>query len=244
MAVYAEAPDAFPRETIQFFQELADDIAFGLANLRLQEEARATGDALKRSESSYRTLLESSTDAVFLLDGDERIVYLNTSAARMLGGSKESWIGKRQSDYFPPDLARRHSQSIRNVFETGEPFTNTVTELVQGSEKLFNTRLIPIRDNKGEIRSVMGITRDVTALVRMEEDRRKAESAQRESEAKFRRLAENAKDVIFRIRMKPAPGHRLYQPGCLPNHRVHGRGIDRAIPDSPCPSSRPKTCRY
>jgi PAS domain S-box-containing protein len=39
----------------------------------------------------------------------------------------------------------------------------------------------------------------------MEEERRRAESAQRESEAKFRRLAENAKDVIFRIRMKPSP---------------------------------------
>ena len=91
------------------------------------------------------------------------------------------------------------------MFDTGEPFSNIVTDLVSGSETLFNTRLIPIRDGQGEVRSVMGISRDVTALIRLEEGQRKAEAAQRESEAQFLRLAQNAKDVIFRIRMRPTP---------------------------------------
>ena len=204
-AVYAAEPEAFRRETVQFFRELADDLEFTLANLRLQEERRVIDEALKQSENRYRTLLESSTDAVFLLDRDERILYLNTTAARMLRGTQESLVGKRQRDFFPPDLAERHSQSIRKVFESGEHFSSVVTDLISGSETLFHTRLVPIRDHKGEIHSVMGISRDVTALVRMEEDRRKAETAQRESEAKLQRLVQNAKDVIFRIRLNPAP---------------------------------------
>jgi PAS domain S-box-containing protein len=205
-AVYAAEPDGFPRETFLFFQELADDIGFGLSSLRLREETRLIDEALKQSENRYRTLLESSTDAIFLVDRDERIVYLNTSAAAMLGGTKESLIGKKQSDYFPPELGRRHSETLRKVFESGEPFSNTVSELIRENTSLFNTRLIAIRDGDGQIRSVMGISRDVTALVRMEEGRRKAEIAQRASEAQFQRIAENAKDIIFRYRLKPAPG--------------------------------------
>jgi PAS domain S-box-containing protein len=215
-AVYGGEPDAFPRETVRFFQELADDIGFGLSSLRLQVETRLIDEALKQSENRYRTLLESSTDAIFLIDREERIVYLNSTAASMLGGTRESLIGKRQVDFFPPDVGKRHGETLRNVFVSGEPFSNTVSELISGSASLFNTRLIPIRDGNGEIRSVMGISRDVTALVRMEEDRRKAEIAQRASEARFRRMAENAKDIIFRYRLKPAPGIDYISPAVGP----------------------------
>ena len=103
-AIYAGEPDAFQRETIRFLQEMSDDIAFALTNLRLQEETRVIDEALRQSENRYRTLVESSTDAIFLLDRDERILYLNSTAAKMLRGTRESLIGKRQRDFFSPRI--------------------------------------------------------------------------------------------------------------------------------------------
>jgi PAS domain S-box-containing protein len=47
---------------------------------------------------------------------------------------------------------------------------------------------------------------------KLRSDRAKALSALRESEARFRRLAENARDIIYRYRLKPTPGFDYVSP--------------------------------
>src|SRR6267142_640953 len=47
---------------------------------------------------------------------------------------------------------------------------------------------------------------------RLRTDRAKALTALRESEARFRRLAENARDIIYRYRLRPTPGFEYVSP--------------------------------
>ncbi|PYS28175.1 MAG: hypothetical protein DMG11_13635, partial [Acidobacteria bacterium] len=47
---------------------------------------------------------------------------------------------------------------------------------------------------------------------RLRTDRARALTALRESEARFRRLAENARDIIYRYRLRPTPGFEYVSP--------------------------------
>jgi two-component system, NarL family, sensor histidine kinase UhpB len=108
------------------------------------------------------SVFEILPDMVFVLDRDERILFVNQVAARFLGGKAEHQVGRKQSELFHPDLAERQSLAIQHVFHTGE---TVVTEDQQDRplrRAWFDTRLVPFRDPSGNIVAVVGIVRDVS----------------------------------------------------------------------------------
>jgi len=62
-----------------------------------------------------------------------------------------------------------------------------------------------MRDEKGEIIGLVGVSTDITAL-------REAEERLTESEAKFRLLAENARDIVYRYALIPSPHFEYVSP--------------------------------
>jgi two-component system cell cycle sensor histidine kinase/response regulator CckA len=145
---------------------------------------------MRDSEHLFRTLLESSPDSVVLLDRDLRYLYANPEAGRVLNMSLEEVIGKSVSDVLPANLAEVVVADLRRVFDRGETiFRDASTEISLGDISV-DSRLVPITDNAGNVISVLGIARDITA-------RRKAEQILRESEEKFRSFAEGSPNVIF-----------------------------------------------
>ena len=97
-----------------------------------------------------------------------------------MGLDSKSIVGKRQEELFSPEMAQRYTQAITRVFETGEVFKiDSVYHF--GSEEIWlNTRLMPLRDEKGQITSVMGISRNIT-------DRKQTEQALRQAHAELER---------------------------------------------------------
>ena len=51
-------------------------------------------DALRRSESLYGTLADEAQDLIYIIDRDDRVVYVNRYAAQMMGRSREDIIGQ------------------------------------------------------------------------------------------------------------------------------------------------------
>jgi PAS domain S-box-containing protein len=125
-------------------------------------------EALRQSEERYRTLAETSPDAIFILCRENKVQYVNSAAASFWGRKPEQVVGLPQTDLFPPEIARRQSQVVAGIFASGESVRRDVLVPFPGGERWLETRLAPMLNEQGAVASVMGVSRDITERKRAE----------------------------------------------------------------------------
>lgn len=153
---------------------------------------------LKENEARFRALAQNATDVVFRyrVYPDYKQEYISPSIKKLSGYSPEEYY----KDPFlgvkiihPDDQHIVASTAIKKV--VGKPFV--LRWIQKGGDTVWvETINSPIKDKNGKIIAYEGISRDIT-------ERKKAEIAILESEAKFRMLTENATDLIYRCRVYP-----------------------------------------
>jgi PAS domain S-box-containing protein len=157
--------------------------------LRDITDRKRAEEALKESEERYRTLAESSNDLIFVIDKDDRVEYANSFAAAMVNKPVNQIIGCPRSFLFPSDVAGTQKKALDRVFEMGTPVRSEGALTFNEQIYWFDHTLTPLKDADDCVRSVLGISRDIT-------ERRRAETALSESEEKYRTLVDRANDVI------------------------------------------------
>jgi len=146
--------------------------------------------ALQQSEEKYRVLVESAGEAICTLDARGVYLFMNTTAARRLGGTPEDFVGKTMWDVFPKAIADRQAGHVRDIILGGVGDLSETLTYLGGQPRWYQTSIEPIRDHNGEIRSALVIARDVT-------DRKQAEDKLKQSEAFHRTLFEGAVEGII-----------------------------------------------
>ncbi len=74
--------------------------------MRAQARTRLTNELLVR-------LLDSASDAIVVLDADQRITIFNKGAERIFGYAAEEVVGKPHGVLLPPDVADEHREYVR-----------------------------------------------------------------------------------------------------------------------------------
>jgi len=165
-----EVETAFPAGRVWQHVSLAplfgkDGAVEGVYGLTSDITARKLAEVtLRESEGLYRALVEAVGDIVFVIDRDDRVQYLNEAAARWFGSTPEELVGRPRTDLFSGEAewARRQTDTLRRVFERGEPlYIEDEAEFPEG-KRWQGTSLEPVRDDDGEIVAVMGLGRDIT----------------------------------------------------------------------------------
>ena len=152
-------------------------------------ERKKVEAALRESEDRYRTLAEASNDLIFVIGKDDRVEYVNTYASALVNKPVTQIIGRSRSSLFPPEVSGNQKKALEAVFETGTSVRNEGALTLAGRTHWFDHFLTPLKDADNHVRSVLGISRDIT-------ERKKADDALRESEEKYRTLINRANDVI------------------------------------------------
>jgi len=129
--------------------------------------------ALADSEERYRILAETAQDMIFIIDADDRIEYVNQTAAQQFGLTPEELIGKPRSEVFPPELAAQQKSQLAAVLRTGTPMSIESETRFGDRTTWLSTTLVPLPGDDGVPRAVLGISRDITAR-RDAEERAKA----------------------------------------------------------------------
>ncbi len=182
-------------------------------NSALHQELPEFGNAEKERLESKQTLesiIKSIPDIIYRLDSDSKFTFISESI-RNYGYDTEELIGESIfSIIFPDD--RELAKFFINERRTGERRTrnleirlliqeknrSTLESQYNGNDKvpvfLVEAEGLYSSDTPGigAFIGTQGIARNIT-------QRKQAEKALQESEARFRLLAENAKDVIFRM---------------------------------------------
>jgi diguanylate cyclase (GGDEF)-like protein/PAS domain S-box-containing protein len=113
LCLHASEKDYFDPQLVVLLEEMAADISFGLMNLQ-----RAA--ALQASEMRFRTLWETTTDAILALDQDSVIRYANPAVFEVFGYQPEALIGKDLAILQPERLRAGHKKGMQRYLDTGQ----------------------------------------------------------------------------------------------------------------------------
>ncbi len=126
-------------------------------------------DKLRQSEEKYRTLVESAAEAIYIVDADGLILFMNRSSLELTGTS-EGDIPCTLWEFLPKDLADAHFVSIRKVIDTVLPITEEVRVLIRGKYQWRESNLQPLRNKAGIVDKVLGISKDISSRKQAEAD--------------------------------------------------------------------------
>ena len=164
-----------------------------------------------RLAEHLRLLMESTDEGIYGIDRRGKCTFVNRSAARMLGYDPDELLGKRMH------------RLVHHTRADGSPYPEEECPIYGAFEENRGTRVdtevfwrrdgtpIPVEYSSYPIvrdRIVEGAIVTFTDIT----ERKRTEEKLKESEERFRLLAENAKDIIYRYRLKPAPGFEYVSP--------------------------------
>jgi PAS domain S-box-containing protein len=148
-------------------------------------------EELRESNVLLQSVIEGSSDAIYLKDAWGRYLLANTSAKEIIGRPVEEIIGRSDADLLAPEVAGSLMETDRQVMTTGEIRKQEETMLVDGAKRTFLSTKAPYRDHEGRVTGVVGVASDITEL-------KNAEKALREMrEAERSRISRDLHDVVL-----------------------------------------------
>jgi PAS domain S-box-containing protein len=163
----------------------------------LQLEAtrlRGEVEARMAERNMLRTIIDNLPDRIYVKDAQSRFLINNLAHMRALGaGRMEDLLGKTDFDFRPTDIAQRSYDDEQQVLLSGEPLINREerTILPGGERGWILTTKVPLWDQQGNTIGIVGVSRDITAIKRAEEQLRQQARALEQANSEL--LASNAK---------------------------------------------------
>jgi PAS domain S-box-containing protein len=159
----------------------------------ITDRKRAEQD-LHASEDRLAGIVGSAMDAIIAVDEERRIVLFNTAAEKMLGCTQDEAIGTVIDRFIPERYRSKHEAYMRRFAESG--VTSRTMEASAGLWALrSNGQEFPVEASITHLESEGGNLFTVT--IRDITERRRAEEAIRESEERFRLVANTAPVMIW-----------------------------------------------
>jgi PAS domain S-box-containing protein len=188
-------------ETAEVHEMSEADVAVVIHELRVHqlelqmqnEELRKAQVELEQSRARYAELFDFAPVGYLVFDPNGLIVESNLTATSLLGVERSRLIGKPFSQWVAPSSRDTWHLHYRAVLKTAKDQQCQIEVMGKDQARLaVRLHSRPVKDENGKVILCHTAVSDVTALVRVEQ-------RLRDSERRFRTLAENSPDIIVRI---------------------------------------------
>lgn len=189
LLVFASEPGAFDSGETALLEDLAQNLSYGLFALRNLEERGRAEQNLRQAKEEWEQTFDAVPDLVIILDDHHRIVRANKAMAERLGFTPEIIAGRTCFECVHGEDAPASWCPHSKLLADGNRHVAEVVEARMGG--VFEVSVSPLHDADGRLCGSVHLAHDIT-------DRKRSERALRESEERYRRLVENASDIVFR----------------------------------------------
>jgi len=147
--------------------------------------------ALRESETLVRSITDHSEDIIFVKDRDSRFLFMNPAGLKQNGFTLEQILGHSDMELNPnaAEAATSMATDLRVMSSRQTETTEEDVVLPGGEKRVLLTTKTTRLDPNGNVIGLVGISRDIT-------DRKRAEEALRESEARFRSLYTSMTEIV------------------------------------------------
>ncbi len=162
----------------------------GISDFTVQRQAER---ALAAERDLLQALMDNIPDTIYFKDTSSRFTRINRAQAKVLGISDpEQALGKTDLDFQDPDLAKGFFEEEQRLVQSGQSLINRLefNPASDGQPRWFSATKVPIKDEAGNVTSIVGISRDIT-------ERKQIEDALQQSEERFKLMAWATKDAVW-----------------------------------------------
>jgi PAS domain S-box-containing protein len=132
---------------------------------RLEQEVTARTAELRESREQYSSLVENTPDVITRWNRELKLIYANKAFEAKSGALNQTLYGKNNREMGQPDeIALPWIESLQKVFRTGEAVEHYNSFPMPDGEAHFYSRIVPEKNDNGEVETVLAIARDITDL--------------------------------------------------------------------------------
>jgi two-component system, OmpR family, phosphate regulon sensor histidine kinase PhoR len=165
-------------------------------------ELRKAEQAFKENEEKYRMITENASDVISLFNVTQnKLTYISPAVYKVHGYTQEEALNMPHEKFYVPEYASKLNERMAVVVEKFMENPSEISkksflfeaQVVHKNGKVFWVEIKnSYRYTKNNEIELVAITRDIT-------ERKKAEEALKESEAKFKTISNSANDAIILI---------------------------------------------
>jgi diguanylate cyclase (GGDEF)-like protein/PAS domain S-box-containing protein len=142
---------------------------------RRQQEASRAYEEIRRTQAFLNMIIENIPTMVFVKEAlENRFILVNRAGEDLLGISRDAMIGKNDYDFFPKEQADFFVKRDREVLASGKLLV-IKEEPIQTQHKglrILHTKKMPVFDEQGQPKYLLGVSEDITDRKRLEESER------------------------------------------------------------------------